>query len=149
MPVPKNIDIFNRFSLSVFQMLYMNFPTPVELDVNDLMMSSIPEGTSHDETFDALLAGFMAIDFLSNEGFITHQDAPREGSKFQQVRLTMKGLAILGNVPASLVRKESLISKILLVTEKGIKNAAAEKVQEIVNKVFFSALLKTVCGALG
>lgn len=149
MPVPPNIDIFNRFSLTVFHRLYIIFPMPVELDVHDLMMSSIPEDSSFDEAFDALQVGREALGFLSAEGFINHQGAFRESSGFRQVRLTMKGLTILGSVPTSLITKKPLISRILAATEKGIKNAAAEQVQALMNKVLIAALSKAACGIVG
>lgn len=57
MSVPPNIDLFNRFSLAVFKNLYVSFPISIELDVNDLMMSVTPTGSSFDETFDALKMG--------------------------------------------------------------------------------------------
>lgn len=52
----------------------------------------------------------------------------------------MKGLAILGSTPASLEKKESLISKILAVAGKGLKDAASEQVQDLASQVFTFAL---------
>lgn len=113
MSVPPNIDLFNRFCLAVFQKLYLSFPCPVELDVNIIMMSVIPNDAESDETFNTLISGGDAIQFLAAEGFLIHQGALLDGSNFLQVRLTMKGLAVLGSIPNSLEKRESLISKIL------------------------------------
>lgn len=140
MPIPQNIDLFNRFSLVVFRKLYLSFPVPVEIGVNDLMMSVIPNEAEYDETFQMLTVGGQAIEFLAGEGFLTHQGALMDGSEYLQVRLTMKGLAILGSVPTSLKKRESLISKILSITGKGIKDAAAEQVSELSSQAFSFAL---------
>jgi len=140
MSVPPNIDLFNRFSLAVFRKLYLSFPVAVELDVNDLVMSVTPADGSYEETFDALSMGGEALDFLASEGFLTHKGVLLNGSQYLQVRLTMKGLAVLGSTPASLERKESLISKILAVSGKGLKDAASEQVQELASQAFTLAL---------
>lgn len=140
MSVPPNIDLFNRFSLAVFQRLYVSFPVSIELNVDDLMMSAIPTDSSSDETFDALQVGGEALDFLSSEGFLTHKGALLDGTRYLQVRLTMKGLAILGSMPVSLEKRESLISKILAVAGKGLKDAASEQVQDLASQVFTFAL---------
>lgn len=118
----------------------MSFPISVELNVNDLMMSVTPTDSSFDETFDALEMGGEALDFLSSEGFLTHKGALLNGTQYLQVRLTMKGLAVLGSMPASLEKKESLISKILTVAGKGLKDAASEQVQDLASQVFTFAL---------
>lgn len=140
MSVPPNIDLFNRFSLSVFQKLYESFPVSIDLDVDDLMMSVIPTGSSRDEAFDALQMGGEALVFLSSEGFLTHKDTLLDRSQYRQVRLTMKGLAILGSMPASLEKSESLISKIRAVGGNALKDAASDKVQALVSQVFTFAL---------
>lgn len=140
MSVPPNIDLFNRFSLAVFQKLYVSFPVSIELNVDDLMMSALPSDSSFGETFDALQVGGETLEFLSSEGFLTHKGALLDGSQFLQVRLTMKGLAILGSTPASLDKKESLMSKILAVTGKGLKDAASEQVQDLASQVYTFAL---------
>lgn len=140
MPIPPNIDLFNRFSLAVFQQLYLSFPARVEIEIGPLMMSVIPNDSQFEETFQFLTVGGEAIDFLATEGFLTHEGKMLDGSQFLQVRLTLKGLAILGSVPTSLERCESLISKILGVAGKGIKDAAAEQVSELSNQAFSLAL---------
>ena len=136
MSVPPNVDLFNRFSLSVFQKLYISFPIPIELDVNNLMIAAVPSNSSFDETFNALRMGREVLEVLCSEGFLTHQGTLLDGSQYFQVRLTMKGLAVLGSVQASLEKKESLISKILSIAGKGLKDAASEQVQDLASQVF-------------
>ena len=140
MATPPNIDLFNRFALAVFKKLYLSFPVATELDVNDLIMSVTPTNASYDETFNALGIGGEALNFLASEGFLVHQGALLDGSQFLQVRLTMKGLAVLGSMPAALEHKESLITKILAISGKGLKDAASEQVQDLASQAFAFAL---------
>lgn len=140
MTTPPNIDLFNRFALAVFRKLYLSFPVAIELDVNDLIMSVTPTDASYDEAFDVLSVGGEALNFLASEGFLVHQGALLDGSQFLQVRLTMKGLAVLGSMPAALERKESLITKILAISGKGLKDAASEQVQDLASQAFAFAL---------
>lgn len=140
MTTPPNIDLFNRFALAVFKKLYLSFPVATELDVNDLIMSVTPTNSSYEQSFDALSVGGEALNFLASEGFLVHQGAFLDGSQFLQVRLTMKGLAVLGSMPAALERKESLISKILAISGKGLKDAASEQVQDLASQAFAFAL---------
>jgi hypothetical protein len=140
MSIPANLDQFNRFCLAVFGKLYLSFPVPIELDVGELMMSAIPGAAGQEATWDALSSGGHAIEFLAAEGFLVHQGGFLDGSQFMQVRLTMKGLAVLGSVPGSLEKRESLISKILSVIGKGLKDAASEQVSELSSQAFAFAL---------
>ena len=140
MSIPANIDLFNRFSLAVFQKLYLNFPIPIELDVDDLVMSVTPSGANFNEKFDSLHMGGDAIDFLASEGFLTHSGVLLGGSQYMEVRLTMKCLAVLGSLPSALDRKETLISKIRAVASKGLKDAASDQVQELASQAFTFAL---------
>lgn len=79
--------------------------------------------------------GGEALDFLRSEGFLTH-DGHTNSGQYLHVRLTMKGLAVLGSIPASLEKRESLISKILAVSGKGMKDAASEQVQDLASQAF-------------
>ena len=143
MSIPANIDLFNRFSLAVLQKLYLSFPIPIELDVSDLIMSVTPSGTNFDETFNSSDIGGDAIDFLASEGFLTHGGVLLGSSQYIEVRLTMKGLAVLGSLPSALDRKETLISKIRAVGSKGLRDAASDQVQELASQAFTFALAST------
>ena len=140
MSVPANIDLFNRFTLTVFRRLYLSFPVVMELDVSELISSVTPPDATYEESFNAQIMAGEALDFLASEGFLTHKGTLVGGSQYLQVRLTMKGLAVLGSTPASLERKESLISKILAVAGKGLKDAASDQVQELASQAFTFAL---------
>lgn len=135
-----NIDLFNRFALAVFAKLYESFPVPADLDFESLMMSVIPEDWGAKETFDALTTAREAVNFLESEGFLTVGFKPVAGGGVGRVRLTMKGLAILDSVPASLGKGESLISSIGGVAKTGLKKAASDQVAELAKQAFTLAL---------
>lgn len=102
MAAPENIETFNRICVSLFDKLYSAFPVPVEIDVNDIVMSAVPQDASYEVAWDVLSVGGEVISFLAEEGFLTHKGAMLDGSQYLQVRLTMKGLAVLGYVPTSI-----------------------------------------------
>lgn len=140
MTIPANIDRFNRFTLILFKQLYLSFPLPTNVDVSSLMMYVVPTGETFEATFHAIAPAGEAIQFLAAEGFLTYKGNLLDGTEYHQVRLTMKGLAILGSVPNSLEKKETLVSKILAVAGKGLKDAGSEQVSDLANQAFTLAL---------
>lgn len=139
MATPDNIDTFNRICIAVFDKLYSEFPVPVDIRMNDLAMSAVPEGASFDSTWDILSVGREAINFLADEGFLTHKGGPVDASKIYKVRLTMKGLDVLGNVPASIQQQEAAkapISQIKDLVKGGLKQAGSEAIRQVVAQVF-------------
>lgn len=140
MAAPENIENFNRICIALFDKLYSAFPVPVEIDVNAIAMSAVPQDAIYENTWDVLSVGGEVINFLAEEGFLTHKGVMLDGSEYLRVRLTMKGLAILGYVPASLEKQEPLISKIRSVVGGGLKEAGGETVRQLVSQAFSLAL---------
>ncbi len=140
MATPENIETFNRICVALFDQLYSAFPVPVEIDVNAVAMSAVSQEASYEKAWDVLSVGGEVINFLAEEGFLTHKSALPGGSRFIQVRLTMKGLAVLGYVPTSLEKQEPLISKIRGVVGGGLKEAGSETVRQLVSQAFSLAL---------
>lgn len=140
MATPENIEIFNRICVALFDMLYSAFPVPIEIDVNAVAMSAVPQDASYKTAWDVLSVGGEVINFLAEEGFLTHKGVSLDGSQFNQVRLTMKGLAVLGYVPTSLEKQEPLISRIRGVVGGGLKEAGGETVRQLVSQAFSLAL---------
>ena len=138
-----NIAFFNRMTLALFDKLYSASPTPVDLKTNSIAMSVIPEGAEYDETWDSLQAAEDAIDFLAQEGFLTHKGTYLEGGTFLQARLTLKGLAILGSVPDALEGKQSLIDRIRKVLAGGAKEVGSETVKLLTQQAFAAAVAAT------
>lgn len=134
MTTQKNIEIFDRVCVAIFDKLYSAFPIPVEIDISGIAMSVIPEDASDKQAWDVLLVGGEVINFLAEEGFLTHKGVFPDEGQFIQVRLTMKGLAVLGYVPPSL--EKPLILKIRGVVGAGLKEAGGETIRQLVSQVF-------------
>ena len=135
-----NITFFNRLTLALFEKLYSSFPTPADLDVKAIALTVIPEDAERAETWNSLQAAEDAIDFLAQEGFLTHKGTYLEGGTFLQARLTLKGLAILGSTPDSLEERKPLIDRIRKVLAGGAKEAGAEAVKQLAQQAFAAAV---------
>ena len=135
-----NITFFNRITLALFEKLYLSFPTPTELDIKSLAMSVIPEDAEFDEAWNSLQAAEDTINFLEQEGFLTHKGSYLEGGTFLQVRLSLKGLAILGSTPDALESKQSLIDRIRKTLAGGAKEAGTEAVKLLTQQALAAAV---------
>lgn len=134
-----NIDFFNALTLTVFDRLYSAFPVPVELDVGKLATEILPSECGFEHAFDALIAAGQAIDFLAQEGFMTHKGALLSGGTYVQARLTLKGLAILG-APDALEGNKQLIASVKSAVGAVAKEGASEAARQVVQKVFALSL---------
>lgn len=137
-----NIEIFNLICLQLFSELYESFPVPIAVDPNALALAAIPKDSSYDGTWSAMEISSEAVSFLQQEGFLTVGGRVLTG-ECHDVRLTMKGLAVLGSVPVSLrpnEPREPIIAKIGRLIGKGTEKVATEAVQAVVSEVFKLAL---------
>lgn len=139
MSTPENIEIFNRICIVLFDRLYSAFPVPIEIAVNDISAEVAPR-EDFDGSWDVSTIGREVIEFLNQEGFLTAEGSYDSGSVYLQVRLTMKGLAVLGYVPSTLEKQEALISRISRVARGGLKEAGGEVVRQLVSQVFNLAI---------
>lgn len=139
-PRMDNITFFDRLTLALFEKLYSAFPTPIDIDVRDVAMIIIPEDAEKNETWDSLQAAEDAIDFLTQEGFLTHKGTYLEGGKILKARLTLRGLTILGSTPAALEEKQALIDRIRKVLAGGVNVAGAEAAKLLTQQVFAAAM---------
>lgn len=140
MPSDNNIAFFNQFALSLFEKLYASFPMPVDIDADNLAMGDVDPDAASAQTWTALDVAYEAVEFLAQEGFLTHKGARLTSGHFVQVRLTLKGLAILGYTPDSLDQKATLISRIRSALSGGAKEAGAETMRQLVQQAFTAAL---------
>ena len=135
-----SIDFFNLFTLALLERLYGEFPTPVEIETKVLGTGLLPEDIDQDAGFKLLGSTDDAMTFLAEEGFITHQGSYLEGGTFLQVRLTAKGLAVLGSTPGSLENREPLVARIRKALAGGAKEAGSETVKQLVQQAFAAAV---------
>lgn len=140
MAAPDNIDHFNHVVLHTFDRLYSAFPVPTEIKVAEISDLASPGNVPADAPFKMLEPTFEAIRFLKEEGFLNYSNHYTDGTAFLQVQLTMKGLAVLGQAPDSLERRESFISRIRSVLAAGAKDASSEAVKQVVSQLFTMAV---------
>ncbi len=140
MAKPDNIVFFNAFTLALFDRLYESFPVPLDVDVRAIAMSALPADAEYEQAWDALSAAQEAVVFLAEEGFLTHKGSYLEGGTFLQVRLSLKGLAILGSTPGSLEAKQTLISRARGALAAGAKEVGSEAAKQVVQQIFAAAL---------
>jgi hypothetical protein len=141
-PNLSNIEIFNRICLQLLSELYESFPVPIVVEPNALAISAIPKDSSFNGAWDAIEISTETIFFLQQEGFLSIGGTLNTGES-HDVRLTMKGLAVLGSVPVSLKKndpREPLITKIGKLLGVGVEKAATEAVQSAMSEVFKLAL---------
>jgi hypothetical protein len=136
MPVPSNIDRFNKATILVFDKLYQAFPVPVELDVSKIAMDTLPADATFDESFQSIEPVFYTIEFLRKEGFIEYAEHPLDGKSFFQVRLTSKSLTLLGQTPSALEHQVSISEKIRTLVKGGVKDISSEAAKKAVELLF-------------
>jgi hypothetical protein len=135
-----NMAFFNRLTLAIFAKLYAAFPTPFDIDIKTVAMEVIPEDADENTTWNCLQAAEDAVDFLAQEGFLTHKGGYLEGGTVLQVRLTLKGLAILGSTPDSLEGRTPMIDRINKALASGAREAGSETVRQVTQQVLTAAL---------
>lgn len=136
--VPPNIHAFNLVCLTLFEKLYEAFPTPINISSNSIGVESIPKDASYEASWDAQVLAGEAITWLQEENFIRVGSTTISGD-FALVRLTLKGLTVLGYIPTSLqtsATKEALIDRVKNVLASGAEKASAEGVKALVLEAF-------------
>ena len=136
--------------MQLFADLYEAFPVPIDIEPNALASSIRSPGQEFDEAWSMLEIAGETVTFLRDEGFLTYRDRVLSG-EFGGVRLTMKGLAILG-IPVSLKPgepSEPMIRKIKRIAAKGGEKVAAEAVQTLISEVFKFGLGAMTAGSSG
>lgn len=135
-----NIAFFNRLTLALFAQLYDAFPIPIDIDIKAVAIEVIPADADHTTTWNSLQAAEDAVDFLAQEGFLTHKGTYLEGGTVLQVRLTLRGLAILGSTPDSLEGKTPLIERIKKALAGSAKEVGTEVVKHLTQQAFAATL---------
>jgi hypothetical protein len=133
-----NIDRFNLTTLELFDRLYDSFPHPIDIETKTLGLQAAPDGTSVPESVEFALYAESAVTWLAEEGFVRYE-APQFGATFRRVRLTMRGLTVLGYIPTPLrgaEQSEPLIVKIKKVVKAGAEKAGTEAVKFLVGEAF-------------
>jgi hypothetical protein len=136
MPVPQNIDCFNKATLLVLDKLYQAFPVPIELSASKIATDTLPPDATYDESFQCIEPVVHTIEFLRKEGFIEYAEHCLAGTTFLHVRLTSKSLALLGHTPSALEPHVSISEKFRNLLKGGIKEVSSETAKKAVEVLF-------------
>ena len=135
---PDNIDRFNLMTLALFQKLYGAFPAPIEIDPGQIGSEAAPEDASDRTQWDSGAEAGHAITWLAEEGFLRFESQSTQGD-FYEVRLSLKGLSVLGSLPTALAPtdpKETVIARIKRTLASGTEKAGTEAVKGIISEIF-------------
>ena len=133
-----NMDRFNLTALTLFSDLYDSFPIPKDIEAQALGATASPEEGSDVDHWKFMALSADAITWLNEEGFIRYEGL-RFGSTFRNVRLTLRGLTILGFVPSAVktdVTPETMISKVKRTIAAGAEKAGTEAVKAVLGELF-------------
>ena len=145
--IPENMEAFNRVSLALFARLYDSFPKPFNIDptvANELGFAAVPQEATEEQSWNIGTLGVDVVAWLAEEGFLRYEPDPNHRyGYFWKVRLSLKGLTILGYIPSTLraaEQKEALITKVKRVLASGAGTAGSESIKLVVSEIFKLAL---------
>lgn len=142
-----HIDAFNRIVLKLFIRLYDAFPHPQNINIQtatDLGFDLFKRDIKEDENVNVGTVANDMMEWLREEGFIRYDPDPnyRPGT-FWKVRLTLKGVTVLGYTRASLRKTdpmEPLIQKAKHVIMSAETPSGTEAVRRVVEEIFIRTL---------
>ena len=143
-----NIEAFNSVVSLVLAKLYNAFPNEIELEGNRIAYeaSELLEGENVPLREKLFEVAEDAINFLVEEGFIrtNAKYSNLDSMGFPGVRLTLRGFAVLGNVPNAVVSKKTLGAQI----SDAVNDGASTSLSELVSKAL-SGAVQIGIGAIG
>ncbi|MCY1393105.1 hypothetical protein D3C76_201230 [compost metagenome] len=135
-----NIEKFDALTGKILGALYLEFPIPVALRLEDFVehpaQACAPQAASKEAEF------FIAtVQWLCNTGYLN--GALKPGSGIENAVLSAKGLEVLKHVPASLSTRASLGEHLADATKSGSEEVAKGVMAELLSvgaKMFSPAL---------
>ena len=130
-----NFDAFNRITLHLLVKLFEVFPGHLDVDSNALGLDAKPKDTNEteDELWESMILAGNTVTWLKSEGFI-EVGSVSYGGHYSQVRLTLKGLTLLGYAPPTMEndsKYQNLVEKAQSVLADGARGAVTEVVKEL------------------
>jgi len=130
-----NFDAFNRIALHLLVKLFEAFPSHIDVDANALGLEAKPEdeNETEDDLWENMGLASDTVTWLQAEGFIEIGNVCY-GGQYQRVRLTLKGLTLLGYAPPSMETDSkflNLAEKAQSVLADGTRGAVTEVVKEL------------------
>ncbi len=130
----KNFEAFNRVALHLLVKLFESFPGKLDIEANGLGLEAKPksDGESFGEVWDNMQLGCDTVSWLNSEGFIDVEKVVY-GGHFLGVRLTLKGLTLLGFTPGpdQSTKDRTLIDKARDALLSSTQGAATEVIKEL------------------
>lgn len=142
MPLPDNIDQFNRVVLHTLARLYAAFPKPTELNLAEIAALANPAQIASEHTLESLEASFEALSFLKDEGLIRYSDHYADGPILFQSQLSMKALTVLGQTrdnPDQL----TMIARIRSALATGEHSLQSDAIEQVILQLFALAIAAT------
>jgi hypothetical protein len=136
-----NAEVFNFSALQLFAKLFDEFPQPVTIDADRLgSETNAAFGETINDTIRMIYLAEHTITWLAEEGFLRYEKGPIPGARhFTNVRLTLRGLTVLGYMPSALQgpeKSQPLIARIKSVVSSGAEKAGADAVKSLLTEVF-------------
>lgn len=133
-----NIDRFNLVAIALFAKLHATFPVPEDISPMSFGHACVPVDAGSDTAFEMGADAVHVLTWLEEEGFI------RVGKKslpdrLHGVRLTMKAMSVLGQLPSSLSsakEKRPLIARMREVLANATAKAATDAASSLISEVF-------------
>lgn len=132
-----NFDKFNQITLYTLVQLFDQFPLAIDIDAdkNALDAFSHIQECTEDEAWDLMNLGFQTLTWLESEGFISITQKTY-GGKCVGVRLTLKGLTVLGYSVGNQDKSETLIDK----AKEALEDTAIESAKDVMKKLFTAGI---------
>ena len=131
----QNFEAFNRIALYTLIQLFEVFPGHLDLDAHRIGINAKPEDPdeTNEEIWENMMLGYDTITWLRDEGFLTVGQTTMD-SQFHRVRLTLKGLTLLGYQAPILEEGESYMNfaeKGADILREGGRGAAVEFIKDL------------------
>lgn len=146
-----NVEVFNVTALELFAKLYDAFPVPVTVDSKDVGVAASEAAESINDTMKMIFYAEHTISWLAEEGFLRFEKGGPPHTTFTKVRLTLKGLTILGYTPSSIQapeKSQSIIGRVKSVLASGAEKAGTEAVKSVLAEIFRLATSPTASQAV-
>jgi len=121
-----NKDEFNRIAAVVLGMLDESFPVSIVIKAEEII-------DIEDE--EALRVLLYSMIFLQRQDIISFTDRTIDGSRFAEVMLTGKGLALLNSVPDVIKEKTTFRQRIGNALKSGSKEVLKTSINQLVQAV--------------
>jgi hypothetical protein len=139
---PENIHRFNVTALALLDRLYYSFPEPIKVDASHVAIDAAPSDSTDEGFWEYGAGADHVLTWLGEEGFLRYMKYAENGH-FYGVRLTLKGLTVLGHVPVAVTeggRRTPTIDRIRKALANGAEKAGTEAVQSIIGSLFRASL---------